>query len=81
VKMARSTSVRAALMGFPASCARVRANSSLRSSMGGGNPAENALAFEGGQPPGGAESLDGCDYGGLGMLVPALQTRAIKLPS
>ena len=33
VKMARSTSVRAALIGLPASCASVRENSSLRSVM------------------------------------------------
>ena len=39
---------------------------------GGGNPAENALAFKGGQPARGAESLDGGGNGRLGVFTPAL---------
>ncbi len=39
---------------------------------GGGNPAKDALAFEGGQAAGGAESLDGGGDGGLGVLAAAL---------
>ena len=70
--MARSTSMRAALMGLPASWARVRANSSLRSVHGGGNPAENALALEGGQAARGAKSFDGGGDGGFRVLPAAL---------
>ena len=59
-------------MGFPASWARVRANSSLRSRHEGRNLAQDALAFEGGQAARGAEGFDGGGDGGFGVLAAAL---------
>ena len=73
VKMARSTSMRAALMGLPASCASVRANSSLRSTMNAGDLAEDALAFEGRKAASGAERFDCGGNGGFGVLFAALR--------
>ena len=72
VKIARSTSVRAALIGLPASCARVRANSSLRCVDDCGYLPQHALAFESGEAARGAESLHGGCNGGFGMLSSAL---------
>ena len=59
-------------MGLPASCARVRENSSRAFGNRLRHAAQHALALERGQAASGAESLHGGGDGGFGMLAPAL---------
>ena len=73
VKIARSTSVRAALIGLPASCAMVCANSSLRSVMFSATRRSTRCRSNAGKPPRGAESFDcGCN-GRFRVFAPALK--------
>src|SRR5271168_4505462 len=61
MKTERSTSMRASLMGLPASCDRVRENA-----------ARHALTLKGRQAAGGTESLDGRGDRSFCMLAPRL---------
>jgi hypothetical protein len=64
--------MRASLIGLPASCARVRENSSRRSAIACATRRKHALPLEGRQPPRSSERLDRGGDGRLGMLAPRL---------
>ncbi len=72
-EMARSTSIRAPpLIGLPASWARVRENSSLRSAMAAEMRRRTRWRSEGGKAARGAKGLDRRGDGGFGVFAASL---------